>query len=147
MFFLRILSQLPFSVLYLFSNFLFFVTYRLIKYRRKIVVKNLKNSFPESDDATIRAYEKEFYKNLCDYSVETLKLLTISEEDLKERMVYLNPEVITPYRDKSQSVIYVTSHQFNWEWLVAAGSIYLPIPVDFVYQPPSSKFFDQFSFR
>ncbi|MCB0491334.1 MAG: lysophospholipid acyltransferase family protein [Cyclobacteriaceae bacterium] len=145
MFFLRILSQLPFSVLYLFSNFLFFVTYRLIKYRRKIVVKNLKNSFPESDDATIRAHEKEFYKNLCDYSVETLKLLTISEEDLKERMVYLNPEVITPYRDKSQSVIYVTSHQFNWEWLVAAGSIYLPIPVDFVYQPPSSKFFDQFS--
>lgn len=147
MFFLRILSRLPFSVLYLFSDFLFFVSYRLVKYRRKVVLKNLKASFPESDDATIKTYEKEFYRNLCDYSVETLKLLTISKWDLEKRMIYVNPEIIIPYKDKKQSVIYVTSHQFNWEWLVAAGSIYLPIPVDFVYQPPSSRFFDQLSLR
>jgi len=109
------------------------------------VVQNLKNSFPEKTDIEIKAIEKKFYANLCDYSMETLKLLTIDREDLRARMVYKNPELVTPYKEKNQSVIYVTSHQFNWEWLVAAGSIALPLPVDFVYQPPSSNFFDQFS--
>ncbi len=145
MFFLRILSRLPFPVLYLFSDFLFFVTYRVTKYRRKVVIVNLRNSFPEQDERTIRAYEKKFYRNLCDYSVETLKLLTITKSELEKRMTYLNPEVIEPYRDKRQSVIYVASHQFNWEWLVAAGSISLPIPIDFVYQPPGNEFFDRLS--
>lgn len=106
---------------------------------------NLKNSFPECDERTIRAYEKKFYRNLCDYSVETLKLLTITKQELKKRMVYLNPGIIESYRDKKQSVIYVASHQFNWEWLVAAGSISLPIPIDFVYQPPASEFFVRLS--
>jgi KDO2-lipid IV(A) lauroyltransferase len=117
----------------------------VIKYRRKIVWKNIRNSFPEKDDKTIKVFEKGFYRNLCDYAVETLKLLTITKSDLSRRMVYINPELITPYKEKKQSVIYVTSHQFNWEWLVAAGNFSLPIPVDFVYQPLSNKFFDQFS--
>lgn len=147
MIFLRILSRLPFPVLYLFSDFLFFVTYRLIKYRRKVVQRNLRNSFPEKDEPTLKKYEKHFYENLCDYAVETLKLLTISREALSMRMKYINPEVINTFRDKKQSVIYMSSHQFNWEWLMAAGSIYLPIPVDFVYQPPNNKFFNQFSLK
>jgi len=145
MFFLRLLSRLPFPVLYLFSDFLFFVSYRLVKYRRKIVLKNMRNSFPDRDDKEIRIFEKDFYRNLCDYAVETLKLLTIEKDELRERMIYLNPELIEPFREKKQSVIYVTSHQFNWEWLVAAGNFSLPIPVDFVYQPLSNKFFDEFS--
>lgn len=147
MFFLQILSRLPFSILYLFSDFLFFVTYRVIRYRRDLVIKNLKNSFPEAEAKTIGKYEKEFYSNLCDYAVETLKLLTIKKEDLRKRMRYLNPEIIEPFKEKRQSVIYVTSHQFNWEWLVAAGNFSLPISVDFVYQPPSSEFFNQFSLK
>ncbi len=145
MFFLRILSRLPFRVLYLFSDFLFFIAYRVIKYRRKIVFRNMKNSFPGKSDEEIRGFEKEFYHNLCDYAVETLKLLTISQQELNRRMVFLNPETIDPFKASKQSVIYVTSHQFNWEWLVAAGNFSLPIPVDFVYQPLSNKFFDRFS--
>ncbi len=145
MFFLRILSRLPFPILYLFSDFLFFIAYRVIKYRRKIVVLNLRNSFPDKAEKEIEAIEKKFYRNLCDYSVETLKLLTINREELVKRMKFKNPELINPYKEKKLSVIYVTSHQFNWEWLVAAGCLFLPLPVDFVYQPPSSNFFNQFS--
>lgn len=145
MFFLRIISRLPLPILYLFSDFLFFLSFNLVKYRRKIVYKNLKNAFPSKQEQEIRDIERNFYSNLCDYAVETLKLLTISEKDLRKRMIYKNPELVEAYKQKGQSVIYVTSHQFNWEWLVAAGDLYLPIPVDFVYQPLSSKFFDQFS--
>ncbi len=145
MFFLRLLSRLPFSVLYLISDFLFFGGYYVAKYRRNIVWNNLKNSFPEKSHEELRIIECDYFKNLCDYGVETLKLITITKEELSERMHYLNPEVLQPYRNQNQSVILLASHQFNWEWLLTSGSINLPFSVDFIYQKQSSEFFNKFS--
>ena len=145
MFLLRLLSYLPFPILYLFSDFLFLVSYRLISYRKKIVRKNLQNSFPEKTQAEIKAIEKQFYKDLCDYAVETLKLLSISATELKRRMVYKNPEIVKEFADKNQSILLLTSHQFNWEWLLTSGCLYLPLGVDYVYQKQSSKTFNAFS--
>jgi Kdo2-lipid IVA lauroyltransferase/acyltransferase len=145
MFLLRLLSYLPFPILYLFSDFLFLISYRLISYRKKIVRKNLQNSFPEKTEAEIKAIEKQFYKDLCDYAVETLKLLSISATELKRRMVYKNPEIVKEFADKNQSILLLTSHQFNWEWLLTSGCLYLPLGVDYVYQKQSSKTFNAFS--
>lgn len=145
MLFLKLISRLPFPVLYLFSDFLFFLSYYLIGYRKEIVVKNLENSFPEKSEAEIKAIAKDFYKNLADYVVETLKLLTISAEELKRRMYYKNVEMMQAYKDKGQSVLYLASHQFNWEWLVAAGNLWLPVKADYVYQPQRSGFVNKFS--
>jgi Kdo2-lipid IVA lauroyltransferase/acyltransferase len=139
------ISKLPLSLLYGISDFLFFVGYRLIKYRRAVVWRNLVNSFPEKTNDELRQIEKNFYRNLCDYAVETLKLLTISKEELRSRMVYKNLDLVKEYVQKNQSVIYLASHQFNWEWLLAAGPVYLHPAIDFVYQPQSSEFFNRFS--
>lgn len=145
MFLLRLLSYLPFPILYLFSDLLFLVSYRLISYRKKTVRKNLQNSFPEKTEAEIKAIEKQFYKDLCDYAVETLKLLSISATELKRRMIYKNPEIVKEFADKNQSILLLTSHQFNWEWLLTSGCLYLPLGVDYVYQKQSSKTFNAFS--
>jgi KDO2-lipid IV(A) lauroyltransferase len=139
---LRVLAKLPFSVLYLLSDFLFFVGFRIIKYRRAIVWDNLKNSFPSKDHEELRVIEKNFYANLCDYAVETLKLLSISKDELSRRMSYTNPEILQPYADQNQSVILMASHQFNWEWLMVSGSVNLPLKLDFIYQRVSSQSFD-----
>jgi KDO2-lipid IV(A) lauroyltransferase len=61
------------------------------------------------------------------------------------RLVYKNPEIAQPFADRGQSIILLTSHQFNWEWLLTSGCLYLPFKVDFVYQKQSSKLFDNFS--
>jgi Kdo2-lipid IVA lauroyltransferase/acyltransferase len=139
---LRVLAKLPFSVLYLLSDFLFFVGFRIIKYRRAIVWDNLKNSFPNKDHEELRVIERNFYANLCDYAVETLKLLSISQRELSSRMLYTNPEILQPYADRNQSVILMASHQFNWEWLMVSGSVNLPLKLDFIYQRVSSQSFD-----
>ncbi len=145
MFILRILSRLPFSVLYAFSDFLFVVSYYLVGYRRKMVQKNLRNSFPEKSEAERRLIEKEFYKNLCDYAVETLKLLTLSKEELCKRMVFKNPEVPEGFKQKNQSILFLASHQFNWEWLLVSASINFPMDIDFIYQPINNEFFERFT--
>lgn len=145
MFFFKLLSRLPFSILYAFSDFLFVLSYYVIGYRIKVVRKNLSASFPEKSHDELRKIEKQFYKDLCDYGVETLKLLTISKEQLMKRLVYKNPEIVQPFADRGQSIILLTSHQFNWEWLLTSGCLYLPFNVDFVYQKQSSQLFDNFS--
>ena len=145
MFFFKFLSWLPFPILYAFSDFLFVVSYYVIGYRINVVRKNLRSSFPEKSPGELKKIEKQFYKDLCDYGVETLKLLTISKEELMKRLVYKNPEIALPFADRGQSIILLTSHQFNWEWLLTSGCLYLPFKVDFVYQRQSSKLFDNFS--
>ena len=145
MFVLRWLSRLPFPVLYVFSDFLFFISYYLIGYRKTLVRRNLLNSFPDKSEAEIKRIQKDFYHNLCDYAVETIKLLSITPEELKLRLVYKNPEIVKQFLDKNQSILLLTSHQFNWEWLLASGCLYLPVSVDFVYQVQSNKTFNEFS--
>jgi len=145
MFLLRVISRLPLRALYFFSDFLFFVTYHITGYRKEIVWRNLKASFPEKTDKDIKKIQKEFYHNLCDYGVETLKLLTISKDELRKRMVFKNPEILNEFAKKNNSVLILASHQFNWEWLLATGCFSLPMPVDFVYQVQSNKFFNDFS--
>ncbi len=107
-----------------------------------MVQKNLQNSFPEKTVLELHQIEKDFYKNLCDYAVESLKLLTITKEDLAKRMVYKNPELIEHYKANNQSILLLSSHQFNWEWLLVSGSFTLPMEIDFVYQSVSNNFFD-----
>ena len=145
MFLLKLYSRLPFRALYGFSDFLFFITYHILAYRKEIVWRNLKNSFPEKSDKELRQIEKQFYKNLCDYPIETLKLMTMTEEQVRRRMKYKNPEVIEKFAKEGQSMIYLTAHQFNWEWMLAGACLSTTPPLYYVYQAQSSKFFDDFS--
>jgi len=142
MIFIRFISKLPFPVLYTLSDVLYFFAYYLVGYRIKLVRNNLSNSFPEKSVQELRKIEREFYRNLCDYAVETIKLLTIPAEELKQRMRYTNPEIVFKYRDQHQSVLLLSSHQFNWEWLLVSGQLTLQLPIDFVYQPINNELVD-----
>jgi KDO2-lipid IV(A) lauroyltransferase len=145
MFLVKLLSRIPLAALYLFSDFLFFIAYHVIRYRRKLVKKNLTASFPDKSLEALAKIEKEFYKNLCDYAVETLKLLTITKEELGKRMTFTTPEIPAKYKDQNKSILILASHQFNWEWLVAAACFNLPMQIDFVYQKVNNNFFDRIS--
>lgn len=142
MFFLKLLSRIPFPFLYFIADGLYYLSYYFIRYRRKLVEKNLRKAFPEKSKAERTVIAKHFYRNLCDYAVETLKLLTLGAEELKSRMRFTNPELITGYTSNTLSVILLSSHQFNWEWLLAAGNLWLKVPIDFVYQPIHNRFTD-----
>jgi len=147
MFFIRLLSRLPLSVLYRLSDLLFIVSFYIVRYRRKLVAKNLKASFPDKTEEERHNIEKLFYKNLCDYAVEMLKLLTISKEELSRRMVFKKTDVPESFKQQQQSILFLASHQFNWEWLLVSASISFPMAIDFVYQAVSNKFFDAISLQ
>lgn len=130
-------SWFPFSILYLISNFFAFLLYRIIRYRRAVVRKNLTQSFPHKSLAEIVQLERAFYRYLCDYVVETIKLATISPSALQQRMRFENLEpVIADLRQRKSCSLYL-GHYGNWEWISSlpmhleagqmCGQIYHPL--------------------
>lgn len=144
MFFFRLFSRLPLPVLYVVSDFLFFISFYVVRYRRKLVRGNLLRSFPEKTISEIDSIERTYYHNLCDYAVETIKLLTIKQQELGARVVFTNTKILEKYKSQNQSVLLLASHQFNWEWLLASGNFSLSMAIDFVYQPIKNKTVDHF---
>ena len=112
-----LLALLPFKVLYILSDFLYPIVYYVVGYRKKLVRKNLKNAFPEKSEKSIVTIEKKFYRHLCDYSVETLKILHITNEEVRKRMKFENPEIINQLITNGKSCILSLGHYGNWEWV------------------------------
>ena len=142
MLFFKYFSKLPFFVLYGISDFAYFIIYRLIGYRKKVVFKNLHNSFPEKTDMEIKHITQNFYKHIADLFIEFLKGYSITKEQINERVQIINIEVLKKYTDKNQSIIIVTGHISNWEWLLHPLKL-TGIPMDIVYQRLSSPLFNK----
>lgn len=133
----RPLSRLPFKVLYVISDIVYVILYYLVGYRKKIVRKNLSTSFPEKSEAELREIERKFYRWLCDYFVETLKLLTITPEEMKRHLEFRGLDMVKAQKKEGQGVAAFLGHYCNWEWLSAIG-IYWPWPGDemgLIYHP------------
>ncbi len=118
-------------------------------YRKKVVVQNLKNSFPEKTEEEIQKITKQFYKHFCDVIFETLKLYTISQENLKKRIVFTDEAIKTmnSFFDKGQSIVGVIGHVGNWEWGAISHQIYFKQLITGVYHPLSNKSFDAFMLK
>ena len=86
--FWKLFSLLPLGVLYFISDCIYYLLYYCIRYRRKVVRKNLVNSFPEKTLKEIITIEKGFYAWFCDYVVETINVRDFSEKDMKRRMTF-----------------------------------------------------------
>ncbi len=110
-------ALLPFSVLYVFSDILYFFVYKIAGYRLKVVRKNLEASFPDKTEKERRKIEREFYHHFCDYFVETLKLLHISDKEMQKRMQFENVEQIKELMKDGNSVLMFLGHYCNWEWI------------------------------
>ena len=119
--FCYLLSLLPFRALYVLSDFIYLILYRTVGYRKKLVRKNLGNSFPEKSEEERREIERKFYHWLCDYFLEAIKLLSISKKNLDKHFTLTNPEVITDCFKEGQSVGTILGHYCNWEWLTCVG--------------------------
>jgi KDO2-lipid IV(A) lauroyltransferase len=143
------ISLLPFRLLYLLSDFFFFVLYRIIGYRKQVVKLNLKNSFHERTEKELSIISRNFYHNFCDVLVETIKAITISKKELLRRCK-LNPkafDVFSKFADEHKSVIMVMGHLGNWEWACNSFNILSKHQLYVIYHPLTNKYFDQLMYR
>lgn len=110
-----LLSRLPFRILYLFSDFVFFLLYTIIGYRKKVVWNNLKLIFPEKSDEELKRIQRKFYGHLCDTFLEMVKPWHMSAEEMKKRYKIKNIEVLAAIA-KEKTILVPCAHYANWEW-------------------------------
>ena len=94
--------------------------------------------------------EKDFYQYFCDYFFETIKMLNISDSEMKKRLIFKNLEPLQAVLDKKQPIVFYLGHYGNWEWV---PSITLHMQFDEqtifgqIYRPLNNKAFDRFFLR
>lgn len=140
---------LSMRILYILSDILFFPLFYLVRYRRALVQKNLRNSFPEKSDRELRTIERNFYRHFCDYIVETIKLLHISDKEMKRRMAFENAGLVDSLIAEGKSVMLLLGHFGNWEW-IPSMRMWLTDDAQFygqIYRPLKNEWFDRLMLR
>ena len=132
------ISWLPFRLLYFISDLFYYFLYYVIKYRRKVVRKNLELSKVAKSTKDLIRIEKNFYRHLTDVFFEMFKFYSISPEEMKKRFYIENPEIFYELEKKNKSVMFMTSHYGGFEWFLSINYHVPQLPFA-VYTPLSNK--------
>ncbi|WP_375239727.1 lysophospholipid acyltransferase family protein [Aurantibacter sp.] len=140
--FLWLISILPFRLLYAFSDFMCFLVYDIVGYRKKVVYENLTLVFPEKTDKEKKIIMRKFYHHFCDMMLEAIKSMTISEAKMKKHFTFSNIELINDLEAKDRSVILMCSHYGSWEWIFIMQS-YCTHQGYAIYKRIANPYFDK----
>jgi KDO2-lipid IV(A) lauroyltransferase len=137
------LSLLPFRVLHVISTCIFFVLYYVVGYRKEVVRRNIRNSFPEKPEAEQKKIVKKFYRHLCDVLLESQKMFSISEETLEKHITCSNPEIVNRYFEQGKNVIIAVGHYNSWELMLTGFNTFIKHKAAVIYQPLRNTFLDK----
>ncbi len=111
------LSLLPLWFHYLMSDILYVVVAHVLRYRHRVIWKNLSNAYPDKSEAERKRLERAFYRHFCDILVETVKYTSISDKNIMRRVTFKGTERVAEILDSGQSVALLLGHYGNWEWV------------------------------
>ena len=137
-----LISLLPLSILYLISDILFVLLYYIIGYRRRVVKDNLALALPDRNSTERKQIEKDFYIHLCDFFIETIKSLSISEKEINRRFQFENIDILQDFYNQNKSVLLMCGHYASWEW---SGILtkHMPYRGIAVYKQLKNPYFDK----
>ena len=136
----------PYRALYVISDIANLVLYHIVRYRRDIVRRNITSAFPEKSLEECISIERGFYKWFCDYFVETVKLMSVSRQELLSRIEFRGIDKIEECFDRGQTCAGILGHYGNWELLSATGLVIKKHPeavIGLIYHPLRSQLFDR----
>jgi KDO2-lipid IV(A) lauroyltransferase len=137
-----LISILPFPILYKLSDFICFILYRIIGYRRKVVRENLALALPHLSDLERLDIEKKFYSHMCDIFLEMTKTRTMSQAEMEKRYKWTNIEVVKNLEKKGKSIALFMSHYGSYEWAVSMNK-FIEFEGFAIYKKINNKYFDR----
>lgn len=128
-------ARLPWSWLYAWSTVVSWILYYIIPYRKKVVLDNLKLAFPEKTDWERRQIARDFYRNLTDIVIESLKSYRLSEAEARKRISLDDQAGLADLYDQGRGVMLVMGHYTNFEWTAMCLQLFVPQQTYAVYHP------------
>src|SRR6478735_6420346 len=144
LFFLKFVARLPDRALYFLADILAVILFYLARYRRATVDENISRAFPEKSAADHIRIARDFYRHISDVAIEILMLSRMTPEQLLQRVDIVGLEYLHTCIKKNQSVILLSAHQGNWEWMLAAVASAISCPLDALYRPLHNLEMDKF---
>lgn len=141
------LSLLPMWVHYLLSDVLYLLVAYVLRYRHRVIWKNLSNAYPDKSEQEHKRLLRQFYRHFCDVLVETVKSATIRRSNMMRRMTFKGVEEVAEILNSGQSVALLLGHYGNWEW-VTSFALWLPpfqheVSLGQIYHPLENTVFDR----
>lgn len=137
---IKLLSRVPLWAFYGLAAFVAWAAYRLFRYRRHVIAEQLDKAFPDREPAERERIHRQFLANYCQVMVEILKSASLPPEALARRVRLVNVEPVRAHLAAGKSVLLLTSHMGNWEWLLQGVTLQLGFPVDAAYKPIRDDF-------
>jgi KDO2-lipid IV(A) lauroyltransferase len=143
-FLLKALTRVPLPVLYAAGTFIYVIVFYVVRWRRDQVESDIARAFPEKTPAERARILQHSYRNIADVVMEAVWGFGASAEAIARRVTFENRDLVDAAREAKQSVVLLTPHFCNWEWLLPAGGAYFGLPIDAVYQKQRVEFLDSF---
>ena len=128
--------------LYVISDMLYLLFYYVIAYRKKVVRGNLSLCFPEKSKEELLVIEKKSYQHFVDQFMELIKSFSITDKELSNRLSLTNPEILDSYFSNNKSVVFVSGHYANWEWVPFIVETKLKYHLSVAYKKLPNTYFD-----
>jgi KDO2-lipid IV(A) lauroyltransferase len=136
------ISILPFRLLYMFSDFVYIIVYRIVRYRKNTVRKNLALALPHLSDKERLIIEKKFYHHMCDMFLEMIKTMNISKDEICKRFVFKNIEIYNELEKQGKSIAIICSHYGSYEWIISMN-YYSDFIAHGIYKQLRNPYFDK----
>lgn len=139
----QVLSWLPFRWWYGLGRLLSALLEWPLRYRRRVIDRNLAIAFPQASKGQRTQWRRAFYRNFVHILVETVKSLSVSRRAIQRRMTLENRAVLENLHRQGKGLILVMGHQCNFEWVAMSMPLLVPQRCYAVYHPLKSKTFNR----
>ena len=96
------------------------MVYHLVRYRRKVTRTNLSNAYPDRSDKERKKIEQAYYHHISDLLIEGLYNLYARPQAIMHRYHFVNRQLVNKYYEQGQSVILMSAHYNNWEYMITS---------------------------
>lgn len=136
----------PFWLLYRLSDLLYYPMFYAVKYRKSLVISNLKRCFPELSEKELLNLTRKFYRHFCDIVVESIKGVHLSEKQALARYKVRQEPNPWQHYEQGLSCIYAGTHIGNWEWGAMGVPLQAPseAPKIMIYKEIRNKYIDRY---
>lgn len=138
---------LPRCVRYgLFTPFISFILRRVVHYRHYVIMRQLRDSFPEKSDEEICEICSRYYDHLAEMIIGTLSLVGVGDKQRQKSTEFLFSGNFQS-ETEGRNFVAMTSHYGFWE---IALNLYLETPhhhLVVAYRPLKSRVMDKFYYR
>ena len=146
LFYAKLLSYLSLNFLFTLADIIYFLFNRVYAYRKTVIDLNLINAFPHKRSEELWYIRSNYYRHLADFIAETIKSISISKKELKERIQLQHESyaLLRKYENTGQHIFVVLGHYGNWEWASLLAGLETKLPSFAMYASPSNKTFEKF---